>query len=77
MEKYYVMHISNGNLQIPDITGWETIEGAKTKFHSLCTALWNEPTVITGYVVILDNQFDIVEDYKEYINHNSQPESTP
>lgn len=74
--KYYVMHTSNGDLQIPSITEWGNLESAKSKFHSLCTTLWNEPTVITGYVVILDNQFDVVEGYKEYINHNSQPQAT-
>lgn len=75
--KYYVMHISNGDLQIPSITEWGNLDKAKAKFHEVCNTLWGEDSVITGYVVILDNQFDIVEDYKEYINHNSQPESTP
>ena len=79
--KYYVMHISNENLQIQDITEWASLESAKAKFHGMCQALWAEPSVITGYVVILDNQFDIVSDgnslYKEFIHHDSQPQVTP
>lgn len=78
--KYYVMHVSNDNLQIKDITEWTNLESAKAKFHGMCQALWAEPSVITGYVVILDNQFDIVGDgnslYKEFVHHEQQPQQT-
>lgn len=74
--KYYVMHVSNDNLQIQDITEWSDLDKAKAKYHDLCKILWAEPSVITGYVVILDNQFDIVGDgnstYKEFIKHEPQ-----
>lgn len=73
MIRYYVMFVSNGNLQLnmekQDVTEWTDLDKAKAKFHSLCTTLWNAKDVITGCVVIMDNQFDIVEDYKEFIQH--------
>ena len=76
--KYYVMFISNGNLQLNlekgDVTEWTDLDKAKAKYHKLCDTLWTEKTVITGYVAIIDNQFDIVEGYKEFIHHDEQPE---
>lgn len=73
--KYYVMFISNENLQLGEgqVTEWTDLAKAKAKYHKLCETLWAEKTVITGYVVIMDNQFDIVEDYKEFIHHDEQP----
>ena len=82
--KYYVMFISNGNLQLNlekgDVTELMDIDKAKAKFHSLCNTMWSAKDVITGYVAIIDNQFDIVEGYKEFIHHDEQPvtpEPTP
>lgn len=79
MIKYYVMFVSNENLQLGqgNVTEWTDLDKAKSKFHSLCETLWAEKSVITGYVVIMDNQFDIVGDginiYKEFIHHDEQP----
>lgn len=73
--KYWVQKIINGELQLGDgaITEHSTIESAKTKFHQVCASMWNAPTVITGYVVIIDQQFTVVE--SEFISHTAQ--STP
>ena len=72
--KYWVMKIVNGELQLAsgDITEHGTLESAKTKFHQTCATLWNEPSVITGYVVIIDQQFVVRE--SEFISHTAQPE---
>lgn len=67
--KYYVIYVSNGNLQIPQITEHANLDSAKVKFHQTCATLWNEKTVITGYVAIMDNQLDVVDGYKEFIQH--------
>ena len=71
MIKYYVMFVSNGNLQLGErqVTEWTDIDKAKAKYHALCNTLWAEKSVLTGYVVIIDNQFDVVEGYKEFIQH--------
>ena len=72
--KFWCQKIVNGELQLAsgDITEHGTIESAKTKFHQTCATLWNEPSVITGYVVIIDQQFTVVE--SEFINHSAQAE---
>lgn len=72
--KYYVMHVSNDNLQIQDITEWGNLESAKAKYHGLCQALWAEPSVISATVKIVDTQLDTVEDYKEFVHHD-QPQT--
>lgn len=71
--KYYVMHVSNDNLQIKDITEWTNLESAKAKFHGMCQALWAEPSVISATVKIVDTQLDTVENYKEFVHHDTQP----
>ena len=71
--KYYVMHVSNDNLQIKDITEWTDLEKAKVNFHQRSASLWNAPDVLTGYIAIFDSQFDVVEGYKEFIHHEPQP----
>lgn len=68
--KYYVMHVSNDNLQIKDMTEWENLESAKAKFHGMCQALWAEPSVISATVKIVDTQLDTVENYKEFVHHD-------
>lgn len=70
---YYVMKISNGHLQL-NIAEGDVIEttdknAAIAAFHSICATYWNEPSVITGYVFIMDSQGDILPDYKEFIYH--------
>ena len=74
MIKYYVMFVSNGDLQLGqgNVTEWTDLDKAKAKFHSLCNTMWSAKDVITGYVAIIDNQFDIVEGYKEFITHPKQ-----
>lgn len=49
--------------------GITVLADAKTQFHGLCQMLWNAPDVISSYVMIVDEQLDCVEGYKEYIHH--------
>jgi hypothetical protein len=67
--KYYVIYVVNGALQVDKITEWSNLDSAKAKFHDICKVLWNESTVLTASVKILDSQLDNVEDYKEFITH--------
>lgn len=66
--KYAIIKVINGNYFIHS-EGITAIENAKTQFHSLCTQLWNAPDVLSAYVMIVDEQLDCVEGYKEYIHH--------
>ena len=71
--KYYVIHVSNGVLQVKDITEHSTPEAALVNFHQRCAALWNEPSVIKATVKILDEQLDCYQGHSETITH-AQPE---
>ena len=66
--KYAIVKIVNGTFSI-DSEWNKNITGAIVKFHSVCSTLWNEVTVETATVEIIDNQGDVVQGYKEYIRH--------
>lgn len=51
--------------------GITDLASAKVQYHGLCQTLWNAPDVITAYVMIVDEQLDVVEGYKEYIHHEA------
>ena len=68
--KYAIIKVINGNYFV-HAEGIMAIENAKTQYHGLCQTLWNAPDVLNAYVMIVDEQLDVVEGYKEYIHHES------
>lgn len=68
--KYYVIYVVNGALQTDKITEWSDLDKAKSKFHGVCTTLWNEQSVTKATVKILDEQLDAVDGYSETIVHD-------
>lgn len=66
--KYSIIKVINGNYFI-HAEGITELSSAKVQFHGLCQTLWNAPDVISAYVMIVDEQLDVVEGYKEYIHH--------
>ena len=69
--KYAIVKVINGNYAIHS-EGITELTSAKTQFHGLCQTLWNAPDVITAEVMIVDEQLDCVEGYKEFITHAPQ-----
>lgn len=69
--KYAIVKVINGNYFI-HAEGITELESAKTKFHGLCQTLWNTPDVLSAYVMIVNEQLEVVEGYKEYIHHAAQ-----
>ena len=69
--KLAIIKCINGNYFI-HAEGITSIESAKTQYHGLCQTLWNASDVISAYVMIVDEQLDVVEGYKEYIHHEPQ-----
>ena len=67
--KYSIIKVINGNFFI-HVEGITELSNAKTQFHGLCKTLWNAPDVISAYVMIADEQLDVVDGYKEYIHHD-------
>lgn len=65
--KYSIIKCINGSFSIHVETS--DLNSAKTNFHGLCQTLWNAPDVINAKVMIVDEQLNCVEDYKEYIAH--------
>lgn len=77
--KYAIVKVINGNFSI-HAEGFTTLASVKTNYHGLCQTLWNAQDVLKATVMIVDEQMDCVEDYKEFITHeptNSEPEQTP
>ena len=74
--KYAIVKVINGNYYI-HAEGITDVNNAKTQFHGLCQTLWNAPDVQTACVMIVDENLDEVEKYKEFISHvEPTPEQT-
>ena len=65
--KYAVLKVINGNFSVH--AEGLTLNGAKVNFHGLCQTLWNAPDVITGAVMIVDANLDVLIGYHELIEH--------
>lgn len=68
MVKYAIIKVINGNYFV-HAEGITEMANAKTQFHGLCQTLWNASDVISAYVMIVNEQLECVEGYKEYIHH--------
>ena len=66
--KFAIIKVINGNYFV-HAEGITELSSAKTQFHGLCQNLWNASDVLSAHVMIVDEQLDCVEDYKEYIHH--------
>lgn len=71
--KYAIVKVINGNYFI-HAEGITDPVNAKVNFHGLCQTLWNEKSVETAAVMIIDENLDVVQGYKEFISH-IEPES--
>lgn len=69
--KYAIIKCINGNFNIH--AEGTNLDGMKVNFHNLCAALWNDPGTETAKVMLVDEQLNCVEDYREYIHHE-EPE---
>ena len=67
--KYAIIKVINGAYSI-HAEGFTDVASAKVAYHGLCQTLWNAADVKTAYVMITDEQLDVVEGYKEYIHHD-------
>lgn len=74
--KYSVIKVINGNYAI-QAEGITELPSAKVNFHGLCQMLWNAPDVLSASVAIMDENLDVVEDYKEFISHEPTPAPEP
>jgi hypothetical protein len=70
--KYAIVKVVNGAFSI-HAEGFTDVASAKVNYHGLCQTLWNAADVTKAYVMITDEQLDVVEGYKEYIHHDAVP----
>ena len=68
--KYAIIKVVNGNYFV-HAEGITDLAMAKTNYHGLCQTLWNASDVEHAYVMIVDEQLDCVEGYKEFIHHEA------
>ena len=71
--KYAVIKVINGNYFI-HAEGITDFNDARVSYHGLCQTLWNASDVITACVIIADENLDVVQGYKEFIDKRPEPE---
>ena len=68
--KYAIVKVISGNYFI-HAEGITDINVAKVQYHGLAQTLWNAQDVETAMIMIVDENLDCVEKYKEYIHHEA------
>lgn len=68
--KYAIVKCTDTNFAVHG--EYPTIEAAKIAFHQFSAALWNDPNTTKATVKIVDEQLDCVEDYREFIHHETE-----
>ena len=68
--KYGIIKVING-IYFIHAEGYTDVNAAKVAYHGLCQTLWNAQDVVTAMVMIVDENLDCVEKYKEYIHHEA------
>ena len=71
--KYSIIKCVNSNFAIHSET--TDLNSAKVQFHGLAQTLWNAPDVLTAKVEIVDEQLNVVEDYREFIHHEAEEQT--
>ena len=66
--KYAIIKTINGNYFI-HAEGITNLDSAKTQFHGLCQTLWNAQDVLSATVMIVNEQLNCVDGYREFIHH--------
>ena len=69
---YAILKAINGNFTVD--SEFSELQPAKVMFHGVCQTLWNASDVITAKVMIVDEQLNCVEGYKEFIHHEQTEE---
>lgn len=71
--KYAIIKCINSNFTVD--SEHSELQAAKVKYHDVCKILWNASDVLTAKVEIVDEQLNVVEDYREFIHHEAEPEN--
>ena len=66
--KYAIVKVTDGNYNI-HAEGFTDLEAAKVSFAGVWQALLNDKPTKTACIMIVDENLDAVEGYKEFISH--------
>ncbi len=72
--KYAIIKCINGAFSVD--SEHSNVNLAKARFHAVCQTLWNAQDVATAEIVIVDEQLNCVENYREFIHHEAEEETT-
>lgn len=72
--KFYTMYSVNGALQVDKITEHTTEKAAKVAYWGICRNLENDSFTGKAVVVIQNEEFTQLGDYREVIVHEAQAE---
>lgn len=65
--KLFVVQIANGSMTI--VSEWnDNPNGAKQAFHNQCKNLYADKDTTQAYVAIIDEQLDVYQGFKEFVN---------
>lgn len=67
--KYAIVKVTDTNYNIHG--EYPNVNAAKIGYHGLCQILWNASDVTDAMVMIVDENLDCVERYKEFIHHEA------
>lgn len=73
---YAILRVSNGTYKI-EAEGITDINSAKVQYFGLCQTYCNAPDVKKACLMIVDENLDKVEDYKEFIYHEQTEQQEP
>lgn len=68
--KYAILKVINGNYFV-HAEGITDVSAAKVQYHGLAQTLWNAQDVESAMIMIVDENLDCVEKYKEFIHHEA------
>ena len=68
--KYAIIRCTDTNFAVHG--EYPSLEAAMIAFHQFSAALWNDKTTEKSTVKIVDEQLDCVEDYREFIHHETE-----
>lgn len=66
--KHAIITVINGDYKV-EAEGYTSLDSAKVYFAGKWQALLNAPDVITGAIIIVNENLECVEGYKEFISH--------
>lgn len=73
--KYAIIRCTDTNFAVHG--EYPTLKAAKVAFHQYSATLWNDPNTTKAMLKIVDEQLDCVENYREFVYHETEQTNEP